>query len=96
MKYINELSYANHIAQAKQLTKDKSQKNKYRQTVLLDNEQHSDNVPEALLETLDTIKEEDERRDGVERRITQHERGRYVESRLKKNRRYQGELSLKI
>lgn len=96
MTYINELAYSNHIAQTKQLAKDKKQKNKYRQTVLLDNNQASDEISEALLDTLNTTKEEDERRDGSDRRIDQQDRGRYVESRLKKNRRYKRELSLKI
>ncbi len=96
MKYINELSYATHIAQAKHLAKDKNQKNKYRQTMLLDSDQNSDLVSEELRDTFNTTNEEDDRRDGSDRRLSQQERGRYIESRLKKNRRYQAELSLKI
>lgn len=96
MTYINELAYSSHIAQTKQLTKDKKQKNKYRQTVLLNTVQDSDEVPEALLEALNAIRAEDERRNGSDRRKTQQNRGRYMESRLKKNRRYNNELSLTI
>ena len=96
MKYINELAYGNYIAQAKQLAKDKNQKNKYRHSMLLDSDQNSDLVSEERLDTLNSIKEEDDRRDGSDRRLNQEERGRYVESRLKKNRRYQRELCLKI
>jgi len=95
MKYINDLAYANLITQAKYLTKDKKQKNKYRQTVLLDMDQDSGDEPEELLITLN-VNEEDERRDGADRRVGQEERGRYIESRLNKNRRYKRKLSLKI
>jgi len=96
MKYINELAYGNYIAQAKQLTKDKNQKNKYRHSMLLESGQNLDLVSEERLDTINSIKEEDDRRDGSDRRLNQEERGRYVESRLKKNRRYQRELFLKI
>jgi len=101
MKYINDLAYSSHIAQAKQLAKDKKQKNKYRQTALfnnsnIDDDQSADDVPEELLETLHIIEEENDRRAGSDRRKAQQNRGRYVESRLKKNRRYKKELSLVI
>ena len=101
MKYINDLAYSSHIAQAKHSAKDKKQKNKYRQTALLDNEQPSDeiseeDVSEEELETLPIIKEENDRRAGSDRRKAQQNRGRYVESRLKKHRRYKKELSVVI
>lgn len=96
MNYINELSYSNHIAQTKQLAKDKKQKNIYRQTTLLNDNQHSNEIIEDQTENLKIIEEESDRRDGSERRKTQQYRGRYVESRQKKNRRYEKELSLVI
>lgn len=98
MKYINDFAYGNYIPQPKQLAKDKKQKNKYRQTQLLESNQNTDDLPvslsEELLDAVNTIIEEDDRRNGNERRKGQQERGRYVESRLKKNRRYKPELSL--
>jgi hypothetical protein len=93
MDYINELVYANHIAQTKQLAKDKKQKNKYRQIALLDDNENTDKVSEKRLKT---IREEDDRRNGKDRRKEQQVRGRYVESRQKKNRRHKPELSLMI
>lgn len=96
MKYINDLAYSSHIAQTKQVAKDKKQKNKYRQIALLTDEQCSDDVHEELLEDLPLIVEENDRRAGSDRRKNQQERGRYVESRLKKDRRYKKELFLVI
>ena len=96
MKYINDLAYSSLIAQTKHLAKDKKQKNKYRQTALLNNNASSDDVSEDLIENLNTIEEEDDRRNGADRRKAQQNRGRYVESRLKKNRRYKKEFSLVI
>lgn len=98
---INELLYSNQIAQAKRLAKDKKQKQKYQQTVLKDNTQDSNDVPEELADVASTLEEdkaieEDNRRNGIERRKYQQERGRYVESRLKKNRRYKKGVSLVI
>jgi len=96
MKYINDLAYANLLAQTKHLAKDKKQKNKYRQTVLLENNQGAENVSKKLYETLNALWEGDDRRTGKDRRESQQERGRYVESRLNKNRRYKAELSVKV
>ncbi len=96
MKYINDLAYANHIAQAKYLAKDKNQKNKYRQTVLLENNQDADDASKKLFDTLNSLWDGDDRRSGDDRRTAQENRGRYIESRLSKNRRYQSELSLKV
>lgn len=101
MKYINEFAYSNRIAQTKHLAKDKKQKNKYRQIALssnneIDNDQACDEVPEDLIEALHILEEEDDRRNGSDRRKVQQNRGRYVESRLKKNRRYKKDLSLVI
>jgi len=101
MKYINEFAYSHHIAQTKPLAKDKKQKNKYRQIALsnnsdVENNQSSNKDAENLIEKLNTIHEENDRRNGSERRKSQQYRGRYVESRLKKNRRYEKELSLVI
>jgi len=96
MKYINDLAYANLIAQTKHLAKDKKQKNKYRQIALLDNNQDADELSKKLFDTLNSLWEGDDRRHGDERRQSKQERGRYVESRLHKNRRYKDELSLKV
>jgi len=96
MKYINDLAYANLVTQAKQLARDKNQKNKYRQLALLNYDESADEVSKKLFETLNNLWEGDERRNGNERRRSQQNRGRYVESRLRKNRRYQNELSLKV
>tara|TARA_R110001583_G_scaffold43548_1_gene138530 strand:- start:21627 stop:21932 length:306 start_codon:yes stop_codon:yes gene_type:complete len=101
MKYINDFAYSSHIAQTKQMAKDKKQRNKYRQTALsnnsnIDDDQGSDDAHEELLEDLPLIEEENDRRAGSDRRKNQQERGRYVESRLKKNRRYKKELFLII
>lgn len=96
MKYINDLAYSNLIAQTKHLAKDKKQKNKYRQTVLLEDTKDSEKVSKKLFDTLNALWEGAERRNGDDRRESRQERGRYVESRLNKNRRYKAELSLKI
>lgn len=96
MKYINDLTYSSHIAQAKQLAKDKKQKNKYRQTTLLADEPNSEEPVEEPLESAPVIEEENDRRAGSDRRKAQENRGRYVESRLKKNRRYKKEYSLVV
>jgi hypothetical protein len=97
MNYINDLAYASHVAQAKKLAKDKKQKNKYQQVALLKNstsEHDTTSDPEVLQEDLPSIAEEDDRRTGQDRRKNQEKRGRYVESRLQKNRRYKKEVSL--
>ncbi|WP_114327256.1 hypothetical protein [Candidatus Colwellia aromaticivorans] len=96
MKYINDLTYLSHITQTKQVAKDKKQKNKYRQIALLKEDQCSDEVSEEVLEDLPFIEEENDRRAGGDRRKTQQNRGRYIESRLKKNRRYKKEVFLVI
>jgi hypothetical protein len=96
MKYINDLAYSSHIAQTKQLAKDKKQKNKYRQTALLEDSQIIEDGIEELAETSTVIKKEQDRRAGSDRRKSQENRGRYVESRLTKNRRYKKKLSLVI
>lgn len=94
--YLNELAYRNHITQTKRLAKDKKQNNEYHLTGLLDNDLDSDDVPEERLEALNSIEEEVDRRNGHDRRKAQQNRGRYVESRLNKNRRYKKEFSLVI
>ncbi|MDX2370465.1 MAG: hypothetical protein QNK36_19020 [Colwellia sp.] len=96
MKYINDLTYLSHIAQTKQVAKDKKQKNKYRQITLLTDDQCSKEVSEEVLDDLPIIEAENDRRAGGDRRETQQNRGRYVESRLKRNRRYKKEVSLII
>ncbi|MCI2283863.1 hypothetical protein L3081_11215 [Colwellia sp. MSW7] len=101
MKYINDLTYLSHIAQTKQLVKDKKQKNKYRQTVLLNDDSISENEPEELVETTpnieqENIEQENDRRAGNDRRKEDQDRGRYVESRLNKNRRHKKELRIII
>jgi len=95
MKYINDLTYLSHITQTKLVAKDKKQKNKYSQIALINDDQCSDDVSDEILEGLPLI-EENERRTGDDRRKTQQNRGRYVESRLKKNRRYKKEVFLVI
>lgn len=94
MKYINDLTYLSHIAQTKKMAKDKKQQNKYCEIALLNDAQYSDEVPEEVLEDLPVIEEENDRRDGDDRRKTQQNRGRYIESRLRKNRRYKKEVFL--
>jgi len=95
MNYINDLAYASHIAQAKKLAKDKKQKNKYSQMALLATPSSEDNSgSEISPEESPVIAKENDRRTGQDRRKNQEERGRYVESRLQKNRRYKKEVSL--
>lgn len=96
MKNINDLTYLSHIAQTKKAAKDKKQQSKYCEIALLNDAQYSDDVPEEVLEDLPVIEEENDRRDGDDRRKTQQNRGRYIESRLRKNRRYKKEVSLII
>ncbi len=96
MKYINDLTYLSHIAQTGQLVKDKKQKNKYRQTVLLNDESNSEAKPEELAEAAPVIEKESDRRTGTDRRKENQERGRYIESRQNKNRRHQKELRIII
>lgn len=96
MKYINDLAYLTHIAQIKQAAKDKKQKNKYRQTVLLNNDAPSDEESDAILDDLPIIEKESDRRVNNDRRKTQHNRGRYIESRLNKDRRYKKEVYLVV
>ena len=60
------------------------------------NEINQQDSTEKSIENLNIIEEENDRRNGSERRKTQQNRGRYVESRQKKNRRYEKELSLVI
>jgi hypothetical protein len=96
MKYINDLTYLSHIAQTKLVAKDKKQKNKYSQIALINDDQCSDDVSDEILEDLPLIEEENERRAGDDRRKTQQNRGRYIESRLTKNRRYKKEVFLVI
>lgn len=101
MNYINELIYTNQITQTKKLAKDKKQKNKYRQIALMNEYSSADDSAEVeatneLADPIKAVSEEDERRLGNDRRKEQQERGRYIESRQKKNRRYQRELFLKI
>ncbi|MDO6488711.1 hypothetical protein Q4503_13475 [Colwellia sp. 6_MG-2023] len=97
MNYINDLAYASHIAQAKKLAKDKRQKKKYSQMALLatpSSEDNSTSESEISPEESLVIAKENDRRTGQDRRKNQEERGRYVESRLQKNRRYKKEVSL--
>ena len=99
MNYINDLAYASHIAQAKKLAKDKRQKNKYSQMALLatpSSEDNSTSESEISPEESLVIAKENDRRTGQDRRKNQEERGRYVESRLQKNRRYKKEVSLLV
>ena len=105
MDYINELIYTNQVAQTKKLAKDKKQKNKYRQIALMNEYSSADESADdsaeiettnELADPIKAVSEEDERRLGDDRRKEQQERGRYIESRQKKNRRYQRELFLKI
>lgn len=96
MKYINDLTYLSHIAQTKKVAKDKKQKNKYRQITLLNDIQCTDKVSEEVLEDLPLIEAENERRTESDRRKAQQNRGRYIESRLIKNRRNKKEVFLVI
>jgi predicted transcriptional regulator len=96
MKDINDLIYLSHITKTKQMAKDKKQTKKYRQTALLNDDQYSEEVSEEVIDDLPLIEEENERRAGSDRRKTQQNRGRYIESRLKKNRRYKKEVFIVI
>ena len=100
MKYINDLAYSNQIIQAKQSAKDKRRKNKYRQTRLLTHDDILNETlgiePDDISEELPTVEAKVERRKGEDRRKEQQNRGRYVESRLQKSRRYQKKLSVII
>ena len=96
MKYINDLSYSSHVAQTKHIAKDKKQKNKYRQIALLEDDTSEEDLSAEQQEITPEINEDNERRTGEDRRKNQENRGRYVESRLEKNRRYRKELSLKV
>jgi hypothetical protein len=98
MKDINDLDYLSHIPQSNKMTKDKKHKNKYEQTALLKvkDDKCSDEVSEHLSEELPIIEDENNRRDGSDRRKAQQERGRYIESRVKKNRRYKKDVFIVI
>ena len=119
MNYINELTYANHLAQTNKLTKDKKQKNKYRQITLLADDSNTADELETMSEDTDMLKLDDidrlipevvhlqedhsnnavvveNRRDDFDRRQSKQERGRYVESRLHKNRRYSKAIDVKV
>lgn len=98
MNYISELAYARHIAQTTKSARDKRQKNKYQHSELIasDDEQAqvaSDNV--VSLEN-NSCWEGKERREGIDRREMLINRGRYLESRAIKDRRYNAKVSVKI
>ncbi|MCW8834016.1 MAG: hypothetical protein OQK09_02350 [Colwellia sp.] len=97
MNYIAELAYSTQVAHATKTAKDKRQKNKYNQTPLLESEANFDKPQTSLLTELNKdIWQGEDRRSGNDRRQDKQDRGRYVESRQRKNRRYQAELSLTI
>lgn len=96
MSNIKELSYSGHVTHAKQLAKDKKNKNKFYKSTTAKADKTTDVTDETLLEDSLAIKQENDRRKGSERRKSQHERGRYVESRLTKSRRYRKGLSVVI
>lgn len=99
MNYISELAYASHIAQANKSAKDRKQKNKYQQSVLLAND-FINNVNESTSVQMTHLNtnnwQGEDRREGNDRRETSLNRGRYLESRLSKDRRYGDELYVKI
>ena len=99
MKYISELAYASHIAQTNRTARDKKQKNKYQQSELLVNDL-MDEFDEKTQNLIDDINascwDGEDRRVGNDRRETSLNRGRYLESRAKKDRRYSAELYVKI
>lgn len=99
MNYINELDYASHIAKANKSARDKRQKNKYYQSELLENDTPAqvDDDTSVLFEPLEQdLWQGEERRKGNDRREICHNRGRYLESRVTKNRRYRAELNFTI
>ncbi len=99
MNYISELAYASHIAQASKSARDKRQKNTYQQSELLADDfiNDVDEDTAILIERMNTtVWQGEERRTGNDRRETSLNRGRYLESRSTKNRRYSAELYSKI
>jgi len=101
MKYISELAYANLISQTNRSIKDKKQKNKYHHSELLDNnnniEDEAENEKTAMIEQLNsTLWQGDDRRDGTDRREIKQSRGRYLDSRETKDRRFIAEFYIKI
>ncbi len=96
MNYISELAYANHIMQTTKSAKDRKQKNKYQLSELLD-EEFIDQGTAALITHINhNLWQGEERRCGDDRRQTELDRGRYLESRQSKDRRYSAKLDIKI
>mgnify|MGYP000080977284 CR=1 FL=1 len=98
MYYISELAYASHIAQVSKSTRDKRQKNKYQQSELLASDVTNDIDSEASIlmrHASTTMWQGKNRRAGNDRREMNLNRGRYLESRSSKDRRYSTELYVK-
>ncbi len=97
MDKILESLFESRIVETTQSAKDKKQRNKYPQTRLRKAEETktigNDNID--IVEDAEAW-ENEERRNGSERRQEQSERGRYFESRDKSNRRIKKELHIKI
>jgi len=99
MNYITELAYVSHIAQTSKTARDKRQKNQYQQSELLVSDYINDLDSDAsiLIECMNTtIWQGKNRRAGNDRREIKLSRGRYLESRSTKDRRYSAELYVKI
>ena len=98
MNFIKELTYAHHIAQASRSAKDKKQHSKYYQHLKEDthkNESKGSNV--SLVEKFnDELYQGEDRRAGEDRRKDSINRGRYLDSRQKKNRRSTQEVEITI
>lgn len=104
MNYISELAYASHIAQTSKSARDRRQKNQYQQSELLTSDDDNDLGSEQSILVADmnaTIWQGEKwqgenRRIGNDRREVNLNRGRYLESRAIKDRRYNAELYVKI
>ena len=96
MNYISELAYANHIMQTTKSAKDKRQKNKYQQSKLTENELVDEGTAALITKINTQFWQGEDRRSGEDRRQEEVDRGRYLESRQKKDRRYSAKLDVKI
>lgn len=98
VNYIEELANAHHIAQASRATKDKKQQGKYyKQMKTKPQTKESTANSGSLVDKLnDELYQGVDRRTGEDRRKDSVNRGRYLDSRQKKNRRSHQEIEITI
>jgi len=100
--YKNELAYVSHIAQTSKSVRDKRQKNQQSELLVSDYINDLDSDASILIACMNTTIWQGEkwqgknRRAGNDRREINLSRGRYLESRSNKDRRYSAELYVKI